>query len=71
MCEADHVVRGDPGHAKFSVIAMRGAEIVGALSVNAAKDMAMLRRIIAVNAKPSRADLETPAYDLRAALKSQ
>jgi p-cumate 2,3-dioxygenase ferredoxin reductase subunit len=31
--------------------------------------MAMLRRIIAANAKPPRADLESPGYDLRAALK--
>jgi p-cumate 2,3-dioxygenase ferredoxin reductase subunit len=69
MCNADHIARGDPNGAKFSMIAMRGAEIVGALSVNAAKDMAMLRRIIAANAKPSRADLESPSYDLRAALK--
>jgi p-cumate 2,3-dioxygenase ferredoxin reductase component len=69
MCDADHIARGDPNGAKFSIIAMRGAEIVGALSVNAAKDMAMLRRIIAANAKPSRADLESPTYDLRATLK--
>jgi p-cumate 2,3-dioxygenase ferredoxin reductase subunit len=39
--------------------------------VNAAKDMAMLRRIIAAGARPSRGDLESPAYDLRAALRSQ
>jgi len=31
--------------------------------------MAMLKRVIAANARPSRADLESPAYDLRAALK--
>ena len=48
---------------------MRGADVVGALSVNAAKEMAMLKRVIAANARPSRADLESPAYDLRAALK--
>jgi p-cumate 2,3-dioxygenase ferredoxin reductase subunit len=69
MCDADHIARGDTNSAKFTIIAMRGAEIVGALSVNAAKDMAMLRRIIAANAKPSRADLESPSYDLRSALK--
>lgn len=69
MLDSDHVVRsaGHPG--KFSVIAMRGSDVVGALSVNAAKDMAMLRRVIAANARPSRADLESPAYDLRTALK--
>jgi p-cumate 2,3-dioxygenase ferredoxin reductase subunit len=31
--------------------------------------MAMLRRIIAAGKRPARADLESPAYDLRAALK--
>jgi len=69
MRDADHIARGNPTGANFSIIAMRGAEVVGALSVNAAKDMAMLRRIIAANAKPPRADLESPGYDLRAALK--
>ena len=69
MCDADHIVRGDPDSARFSIVAMRGSEVAGALAVNAAKDMAMLRRIIAANAKPPRADLESPRYDLRAALK--
>jgi p-cumate 2,3-dioxygenase ferredoxin reductase subunit len=69
MRDADHIARGNPDSAKFSIVGMRGSEVVGALSVNAAKDMAMLRRIIAARAKPSRADLESPSYDLRAALK--
>ena len=69
MRDANHIIRGDSVSGKFSVIAMRGCEIAGALSVNAAKDMAMLRRLIAANARPARADLESPAYDLRAALK--
>jgi p-cumate 2,3-dioxygenase ferredoxin reductase component len=69
MLEADHVIRGDTASGKFSVIALRGADIVGALAVNAAKDMAMLRRVIAAGKRPARTDLESPAYDLRAALK--
>jgi len=69
MLDADHIIRGDAASGKFSVIAMRGCEIAGALSVNSAKDMAMLRRVIAANARPARADLESVAYDLRAALK--
>jgi p-cumate 2,3-dioxygenase ferredoxin reductase subunit len=69
MIDSDLIVRGDSRSGKFSVIAMRGADIVGAVSVNAAKEMAMLRRVIAANARPARADLESPAYDLRAALK--
>jgi p-cumate 2,3-dioxygenase ferredoxin reductase subunit len=69
MRDAEHIARGTPNSGRFSIVAMRGTEVVGALSVNAAKDMAMLRRIIAANAKPLRADLESPSYDLRAALK--
>ncbi|MBT1509984.1 FAD-dependent oxidoreductase [Bradyrhizobium sp. SRL28] len=69
MLEADHIIRGDTNCGKFSVIAMRGADIVGALSVNSAKEMAMLRRVIAADKRPARADLESSAYDLRAALK--
>jgi p-cumate 2,3-dioxygenase ferredoxin reductase subunit len=69
MLDSDHIVRGDDRSGKFSVVAMRGSDVVGALSVNAAKEMAMLKRVIAANARPSRDDLESPAYDLRAALK--
>ncbi|WP_246175701.1 NAD(P)/FAD-dependent oxidoreductase [Bradyrhizobium paxllaeri] len=69
MLDSDHIVRGDTRSGKFSVIAMRGSDVVGALSVNAAKEMAMLRRVIAANKHPARADLESPAYDLRTALK--
>ncbi|VIO79494.1 Anthranilate 1,2-dioxygenase system ferredoxin--NAD(+) reductase component [Bradyrhizobium ivorense] len=70
MRDAEHIARGDPDSGRFSIIAMRGTELVGALSVNAAKDLAMLRRIIAANAKPQRADLESPDYDLRTALRA-
>ena len=69
MLDSDHIVRGDAAGGKFCVIAMRGSDVVGALSVNAAKEMAMLRRVIAANRSSSRADLESPAYDLRTALK--
>jgi NADPH-dependent 2,4-dienoyl-CoA reductase/sulfur reductase-like enzyme len=69
MLDSDHIVRGDERSGKFSIVAMRGSDVVGALSVNATKEMAMLKRVIAANARPSRADLESPAYDLRTALK--
>ena len=69
MLDSDHILRGDAASGKFSIIAVRGAELVGALSINAAKDMAMLRRLLAANKRPARADLESTAFDLRAALK--
>jgi p-cumate 2,3-dioxygenase ferredoxin reductase subunit len=65
---ADHVLRDSPGNGRFSVIALRDGEMVGAVSVNAAKEMAMLRKLISAQAKPHPADLESAAYNLRAAL---
>lgn len=70
MLNADHIVRGDSRSDRFSVAALRGNEMVGAISVNAAKDMAMFRRLVARQARVDRSDIESPAFDLRRALKS-
>lgn len=70
MLNADHIVRGDSGSNRFSLAAMRGSEIVGAISVNAAKEMAVFRRLVAKQSSPLRSDIESPAYDLRQALKN-
>ena len=70
MLNADHIVRGDCRSDRFSVAALRGNEMVGAISVNAAKDMAMFRRLVARQATLDRSDIESPAFDLRRALKS-
>jgi len=69
MLNADHVVRGDSQSNRFSVAAMRGNEIVGAISINAAKDMAIFRRLVARQSRLNRSDIEETAYDLRQALK--
>ena len=69
MLNADHIVRGDSSSDRFSVAAMRGNEIVGAISINAAKDMAMFRRLVARQSRLDRSDIESTAYDLRQALK--
>jgi NADPH-dependent 2,4-dienoyl-CoA reductase/sulfur reductase-like enzyme len=57
-CDADPRILSTPASrdfcGRFSIIALHGAEIVGALSVNAAGDMAMFRRIIAANKTVSR-----------------
>ena len=66
---ADHIQRGTPADRRFSIIAMRNGELVGAVCVNAAKDMAMLRRLVALQAKVLQGDLESPQYDLRRALR--
>ena len=69
MLNADHIVRGNSGGDRFSVAAMRGNEIVGAISINATKDMAMFRRLVARQSRLNRSDIESTAYDLRQALK--
>jgi p-cumate 2,3-dioxygenase ferredoxin reductase subunit len=69
MLNSDHIVRGDIRSDRFSVAAMRGNEIVGAISINAAKEMAMFRRLVARQSRLDRSDIESTAYDLRQALK--
>lgn len=65
----DHIVRGDIERGRFSVITLRDNALAGAVSINAAKDMAMLRRLAGRPAKLNRADLESPTFDLRKALQ--
>lgn len=67
--DADLIQRGKPADRRFSVIAMRGGDLVGAICINAAKDMAMLRRLVAQQARVMPGDLESPQYDLRRVLK--
>ena len=69
MLNADHIVRGDIRGDRFSVAAMRGNEIVGAISINSTKEMAIFRRLVARQSRLNRSDIESPAYDLRQALK--
>jgi p-cumate 2,3-dioxygenase ferredoxin reductase subunit len=68
---ADLVVRGTVASGRFSVPALREGVMVGAVAVNAAKDMAMFRRLVAVRAKLAEADLASPAFDLRRAPVAQ
>ena len=70
MLESDEVIRGNVQSGRFSVASLREGEIVGAVSVNAPKDMAMFRRLVANRTKLEKSDLESAAFDLRRALKS-
>lgn len=67
--DADLIQRGRPDDRRFSVMAMRDGNLVGAICLNAAKNMAMLRRLVAQQARVTPGDLESPQYDLRRALK--
>src|SRR5260370_15305610 len=70
MLNADHVVRGDSQSNRFSVAAMRGNEIVGAISINAAKDMAIFRHLVARQSRLHPSNLNETPYNLRQALKT-
>ncbi|MBR1301108.1 FAD-dependent oxidoreductase [Bradyrhizobium sp. AUGA SZCCT0042] len=66
----EEIVRGDAAGAKFCVIGLRDGEVVGGATVNSPKDMAVLRRLVSLRKRPSRSDLENPAFDLKRALAS-
>jgi p-cumate 2,3-dioxygenase ferredoxin reductase subunit len=66
----DVIVRGDMASGRFSVIALRDGMVAGAVAINSAKDMAMLRRLAGKATSAARADFESPAFDLRKALKN-
>ncbi len=62
------MVRGDICSGRFSVIGVRDGEVVGGATVNALKDMAVLRRLVTMRKRPNRGDLENPGFDLKRAL---
>lgn len=62
----DEIVRGGDADAeRLTVVSMRDDELVGAITLNNARDMAALRRLVTSGARVARADLENPATDLR------
>lgn len=67
----DPVIRGDISSGRFSVVTLHDGELAGAVAINAAKDMAMFRRLAGKPVKLDRADLESTAFDLRKALTPQ
>jgi len=70
MINADHIVRGTTKGDRFSVAAMRGSEIVGAISINAAKGHGDVPPAgWPGNHGSTGSDVESTAYDLRQALK--
>lgn len=68
LARVEEMVRGDIGSGRFSVIGLRDGEVVGGATVNAPKDMAILRRLVTMRKRPNRGDLENPGFDLKRAL---
>lgn len=66
----DLVVRGDVLADRFALIALDGAIVRGAVTINRRPDMAALRKFVAQSRPIARADLENPAFDLRKAINN-
>lgn len=61
------VVRGDPAAGRFSALTLAGGVVVGAVTVNAPKDMASLRRLVAASRHLTAQEAGDPGFDLRKA----
>jgi len=59
------IVRGDVDAGRFTTISVRDDEIIGGTTVNAARDMAVLRRLVAARKPVRKNELENPAFQLK------
>jgi len=66
----DEIVRGDVRNGRFTTLSIRDNEVVGGIAVNAVRDMAVLRRLVASRKTVRRGDLENPDFELKRSLAS-
>ena len=66
----DEIVRGDVRNGRFTTVSIRDNEVVGGIAVNAVRDMAVLRRLVASRKTVRRGDLENPDFELKRSLAS-
>jgi p-cumate 2,3-dioxygenase ferredoxin reductase subunit len=64
------IVRGDVTTGGFTTLSIRDNEVVGGIAVNAARDMSVLRRLVASRKAIRRSDLENPDFELKRSLAS-
>ncbi len=64
----DEIVRGDVEAGRFITISIRDGEVVGGVTVNSARDMAVLRRLVASRKAVRKSDLENAAFELKRSL---
>jgi p-cumate 2,3-dioxygenase ferredoxin reductase subunit len=64
----EELVRGDPVKGPFTTISLRDGEVIGGVTVNAARDMAVLRRLVLSRKAIRKADLENPTFELKRSL---
>jgi len=66
----DEIVRGNVADGRFTALSIRDDEVVGGVTVNAARDMSVLRRLVASRKTVDRNDLENPNFELKRPLAS-
>jgi p-cumate 2,3-dioxygenase ferredoxin reductase subunit len=66
----DEIVRGNVANGRFTTLSIRDNEVVGGVTVNAARDMSVLRRLVASRKTVDRSDLENPNFELKRSLAS-
>jgi p-cumate 2,3-dioxygenase ferredoxin reductase component len=66
----DEIIKGDIGSGRFATLSIRDNEVVGGIAVNAARDMSVLRRLVASRKAIRRCDLENPDFELKRSLAS-
>jgi p-cumate 2,3-dioxygenase ferredoxin reductase subunit len=66
----DEIVRGDVASGRFTSLSVRDNEVVGGIAVNSARDMSVLRRLVASRKPVRRDDLENPNFELKRSLAS-
>jgi p-cumate 2,3-dioxygenase ferredoxin reductase component len=66
----DEIIRGNVADGRFTTLSIRDNEVVGGVTVNAARDMSVLRRLVASRKTVQRSDLENPNFELKRSLAS-
>ena len=66
----DEIIRGSVADGRFTTLSIRDNEVVGGVTVNAARDMSVLRRLVASRKTVQRSDLENPNFELKRSLAS-
>lgn len=66
----DEIVRGDVAGGRFTTLSVRDGEVVGGIAINSARDMSVLRRLVASRKAVRRDDLENPNFELKRSLAS-
>ncbi|MDB5609490.1 MAG: hypothetical protein JWP25_6390 [Bradyrhizobium sp.] len=66
----EEIVRGELTGGRFTAVSVRDGEVVGGVTVNSGRDMAVLRRLVSSRKPVRKGDLENPAFELKRSLAS-